>query len=194
MDETQSSAITLLLSKIENGESEAFDALYNLVYNELKNLAAIQRARWDGDFTLNTTALVHEAYEKLVKTPNKQWEDHKHFYRVAAKAMRQVLYTHAEGKMAQKRGGDVKKISLDGDIFEDGFSMSENRILEVITMEQAMQKLEEISPRECNIVEYRFYLGLNVDETAKIMQLGTATIKRGWAFARAWLYKELNTQ
>lgn len=189
MTQQDASAVTNLLSRLENGDTKAFNELYWLVYTELKGLAAIQRARWQNDFTINTTALVHEAYEKLFKTPNKKWEDPRHFYSVAGKAMRQILFSYAESKAAIKRGGNVKKISI-----EEGlgiFEFTEDRTLEVIAMETAMKKLDKISPREAQIVECRFYLGLSVEETSNMLDISTATVKRGWAMAKAWMYDEL---
>lgn len=191
MTSSDPTGIHRLLSRIKEGDAEAFNALYNKVYTELKMLATKQRAQWNGDFTLNTTALVHEAYEKIVKSPNKSWENEKHFYRVAAKAMRQILYTYAESKRAHKRGGDVKRVLLEDATPGTDITFSSDRAHEVISMEEAMIKLEEISPREAQIVEYRFYLGLTVEETANILGVGSATVKRGWAMAKAWLYKEL---
>lgn len=193
MTQTKSSAVIQLLQEVEAGNIQAFNQLYHLVYGELKRMAAQQRARWDGDFTINTTALVHEAYEKMVKSPGKAWDDRRHFYSVAAKAMRQILYTYAERSQAKKRGGDVKKVSLEDEaqIFDGVFNFSESRILDVLAMEEAMKKLEEISPREANIVEYRFYLGMSVEETAKMLNIGSATVKRGWVMAKAWLYSEI---
>ena len=193
MTRTATSTISRLLKEVDAGDAQAFNQLYHFVYEELKHLAASQRARWDGDFTLNTTALVHEAYEKLVKTPNQSWDDRRHFYSVAAKAMRQILYTYAEGKQAKKRGGDARKVSLAEDerLFDGLFSFSENRLLDVLAMEEAMKKLEQVSPREARVVEYRFYLGMSVEETAKLLNIGPATVKRGWRMAKAWLYSEL---
>ncbi len=193
MTQSKTAAVVHLLNKIDDGDTQAFNQLYNVVYEELRTLAAVQRARWDGDFTINTTALVHEAYEKLVKASGKSWEDRKHFYSVAAKAMRQILYTYAESKNAKKRGGDAKKVSLSDniEIFDGMFEVSENRLLDVLAMEGAMKKLEEISPREAQIVEYRFYLSMSVEETAKMLGIGPATVKRGWVMAKAWLYNEL---
>ncbi len=107
--------------------------------------------------------------------------------------MRQILYTYAEGKKAKKRGGDAQKVSLTAEIemFDGMFDVLENRLLDVLAMEEAMKKLEEISPREAQIVEYRFYLNMSVEETAKMLNIGTATVKRGWVMAKAWLYNEL---
>ena len=191
--DAQAVAATKLLDRLKTGDKQAFNELFNLVYDQLKQLAAIQRAQWDGDYTLNTTAILHEVYEKLIRAPNKEWESRQHFYRVAAKAMRQILYTYAVQKQAQKRGGHIEKISLEEDGVYDGtFSFSDERALEVIEMENAMKELEEISPREAAIVEYRFYLGLSVEETGKMLDISAPTVKRGWAMARAWLYDRLN--
>jgi len=193
MNTHRASSVTQLLNEVKEGDAESFKKLYGLVYDEMKKIAEFQRANWEGDFTINTTALVHETYEKLVKDPAKNWTNRKHFYRVAAKAMRQILFTYAEHKNAIKRGRDTQIILLDreDEAFNGVFDFSERRLLDILAMERAMQKLEAISPRETQVIEYRFYLGLNVQETGKLMDISTATVKRSWSFAKAWLYNEL---
>ncbi len=191
--EDQTGDITRHLHAIEAAEGPAFARLFSLVYNEMYRIAAAQRARWNGDFTLNTTALVHEVYEKLSRSPNPGWESRAHFFAVAARAMRQVLYTYAEQKNALKRGGEVQRVSLDDEEREPAgdVTFSDEQSLQLMAMEDALRRLEAHSPRESRIVECRFYLGLSVEETAEAMGISTATVKRGWAVAKAWLYNEI---
>lgn len=174
------------------GDTPDFRTLFEQVYAEMHRIAAAQRARWQGDFTINTTGLVHEVYEKLSRAPNPGWQDPAHFFAVAARAMRQVLYTYAEQKNAQKRGGNYQKISLE-DLHDAGasFTFSDDQALQLLALEDALQRLEKHSPRESRIVECRFYLGLSVEETAEMLGVSTATVKRGWAVAKAWLYNEI---
>jgi RNA polymerase sigma factor (TIGR02999 family) len=178
---------------IPEGDEQAFRALFAKVYSEIHHMAAAQRARWVGDFTINTTGLVHEVYEKLSRSPNTGWRDRAHFFALAAKAMRQVLYTYAEQKNAQKRGGEVRKISLDDEatVGTGIFTFSDDQAIQLLALEDALRGLERHSPRESRIVECRFYLGLSVEETAEMLGISTATVKRGWAVAKAWLYNEI---
>ncbi|MEZ4702750.1 MAG: ECF-type sigma factor [Rhodothermales bacterium] len=177
----------------EAGDEDALGELFEAVYTEMHRLAAVQRARWVGDFTINTTALVHEVYEKLSRAPSPGWSSRGHFFALAAKAMRQVLYTYAEQKNAQKRGGELIKFSLeDGEYETRGvFTFSDDQALHLIALEDALRRLEQHSPRESRIVECRFYLGLSVEETAEMLKISPATVKRGWAVAKAWLYNEI---
>jgi RNA polymerase sigma factor (TIGR02999 family) len=184
--------ITRRLREAEAGNDRAFGDLFQAVYGEMHRLAAIQRGRWAGDFTINTTALVHEVYEKLAHARHPGWVDRRHFFAVAARAMRQILYTYAEQKRAQKRGGDLQFVSLEDDEREHGsFQFTDAQALHLLAMEDALRRLEQHSPRESRIVECRFYLGMDVEETAEALGISTATVKRGWAVAKAWLYNEI---
>lgn len=180
------SDVTRLLQDAASGDSAAFDHLYELVYDELVRLArAVRRA--GAPETLNTTSLVHEAYFKLVDTPGKlQWNDRKHFFAVAARAMRQVLVNAARDKMAQKRGGGLLPITLDD---QDFASIVEPEAF--LSLHEALDRLETISKRQARIIEYRFFAGLTVSETAEALDVSERTVKRDWRFARAWLGTEL---
>lgn len=180
------SDVTSLLHDAASGDSTAFDRLYGLVYDELVRLARAVR-KGGAPATLNTTSLVHEAYFKLVDTPGKlQWNDGRHFFAVAARAMRQVLVNAARDKMAQKRGDGQLPVSLDD---EDFASMVQPE--EFLALHEALDRLEAISKRQARIIEYRFFAGLTVQETAQALEVSERTVKRDWRFARAWLGMEL---
>lgn len=186
-------SITHLLQQLQEGHREAFNQLFEIVYPELLILAKKQRHRWKGDYTLNTTALVHETYQKLVGASAPEWENRRHFFRVATRAMRHILVNYAERKNAQRRGGEIAKVTLENDelLIEHVFNISEERALRLLSIDDALKRLETISKREAEIVEFRFFADMSVKDTAEIMGLSEATVKRGWAMAKAWLYTEL---
>jgi len=165
--------------------AEARDALYERVYDELHRVARAHRRRWAGNDTLNTTAVVHEAYLKLVGGEGR-YEDRAHFLAVASKAMRQVLYTYAERQAAQKRGGGVAALPLD-----EAAVVPEARAEEVVALEEALSRLERADARAAAVVECRFFGGLSVEETAAALGTSARTVRRDWAAARAWLFGEL---
>ncbi|MEM6337430.1 MAG: sigma-70 family RNA polymerase sigma factor, partial [Bacteroidota bacterium] len=156
-----------------------------LVYERLHVMARQQRGRLGAGETLNTTALVHEAYLRLVGQDG-AWADRSHFYGTAAKAMRHILIDHARRKTAAKRGGDNVHVPLD-----DVIVMSEERAGELIVLDEALSKLEAVDPRRSQIVECRFFAGLSIKETAEIMDISTATVSREWRVAKAWLFREM---
>lgn len=178
--------VTLLLEAIGEGDPDARDRLFHLVYEELHALAKMQRGRWDGNRTLNTTALVHEAYLKLVRQEEAQWEDRRHFFRVAARAMRHVLVNYARDQKAAKRGGDALRVPLDrvNPVAEDAAD-------EVIAINDLLEQLEQKHARQRQVVECRFFAGLSVKETADVLGISASTVKRDWRFASAWLRRAL---
>jgi RNA polymerase sigma factor (TIGR02999 family) len=182
-----------LLADLRAGDRHAVDRLFPLVYHELHTLAAQQRRRWDGDDSLNTTALVHEAYLRLSGTPVQAWEDGPHFLAVAARAMRQVLIDYAKRRRAGKRGGGQQRVALHeievalrngGDAGEAGSDA-------LLALEEALLRLEAHDARQSSIVECRFFGGMSIQDTAVALGISPATVKRGWAMAQAWLYREL---
>ncbi|HMB90755.1 MAG TPA: sigma-70 family RNA polymerase sigma factor [Rhodothermales bacterium] len=188
------SQVTQLLAAYCNGRQEAFDQLLPLVYNQLHKMARQQR-RSRRDYTLNTTALVHEAYIKLVKHPDPAWENRSHFFRVAAKAMRQILVDYAKAQLAAKRGGDAPRLSLNrtGEFpLEERIQLSDERTEEMLTVDAALKRLAEFDERLSQIVELRYFAGFTIAETAEAMDLSPTTIKREWTTARAWLFRELH--
>jgi RNA polymerase sigma factor (TIGR02999 family) len=180
--------ITARLRSAGAGDREALNEVFELVYEELRHRARAQRRRWSGDETLDTTALVHEAYLKLVDQSSASWNDRAHFLAVAARAMRHVLVNYAEQRRAAKRGGGAKHVLLD-----DHNPVSEEVAEEVLALHEALDRLAAASERQARVVEARFYAGLSIDETADALGISPATVKRDWALASAWLHREIKT-
>lgn len=185
--------VTRLLASVETGDARALDALFPLVYEELRSLARKQRQRWQGDYTLNSTALVHEAYLKLVDQDGASFKSRGHFMAVASKAMRHILINYAEQQRAQKRGGDVPKVSFEEmrEVLGGSIAMTEERAEDFVLLDLALKKLEQQSERQSRIVECRFFGGLTIADTAAALGLSPATVKRGWTMAQAWLHREM---
>jgi len=186
-------SVARLLGDLRDGRREAFDELFPLVYQELRELAHWQRSAWKGQDTLNTTALVHEAYLKLVDQRRATWDTEAHFLAAAAKAIRHILINYARDRRAQKRGGGWQRVSLSEPALDSGSASAglpwEDR---VVALDDALQRLAGLSERQCRIVECRFFGGMTVQQTALALELSTATVTRGWAMARAWLHRELS--
>jgi RNA polymerase sigma factor (TIGR02999 family) len=180
--------ITQLLKGVQRGDRSAFDRLLAVVYEELKRVAQRQMRRERAGHTLDTTALVHEAYLKLVDQSEAVWQDRAHFFGVAARAMRQVLIDHARRRVAQKRGGGWERATLDEDLLGEQAPMEE-----LVALDDALERLGQLDPRLVQVVEYRFFGGLTEEETAALLGITTRTVQRDWAKARAWLHKELYT-
>ena len=177
-------AVTGLLHAAGEGDRGALDALFARVYDELHAIA--HRVRGGGAAqTLNTTALVHEAYLKLVPSSFRDYRDREHFFRVAARAMRQVLLNAARAGRAQKRGGGPA-VTL-----EDGAHAAAVRPEELIARDEALERLSALDPRAAEIVELRYFAGLSVEETAAVLGVSAPTVKRSWRTARAWLLREI---
>lgn len=179
------SDITRLLDKAAEGQSQAFDQLLPMVYDELRKIAQRQRHRHRPYETLNTTALVHEAFLKLTGRSDANWESQVHFFRTASRVMRDVLVDYARRQRAAKRGGGEAPASLED--FEDLPAMNADEVLGVA---EALERLENLDPRQAGIVELRYFVGLNVEETAEVLEISPRTVKREWATARAWLQRE----
>lgn len=178
--------VTRLLRAAGGGEKAALEDLLSLVYRELRRVAERQIRRERPGHSLGASGLVNEAYLKLVDQAQVDWQSREHFFAVAARAMRQVLVDYARKRNAEKRGGDWNRTSLDGKGI--GFHTPPEDLL---ALDQALDRLDQISARMRQVVEYRFYCGLTEDETAELLGVTTRTIQREWAKARAWLYKEL---
>jgi RNA polymerase sigma factor (TIGR02999 family) len=192
---TRRDSVVKLLEDLRDGRHEALDELFPLVYQELRELAHRQRSAWTGDDTLNTTALVHEAYLKLVDQRAATWDTEAHFLAAAAKAIRHILINYARDRRAQKRGGGWQQVSL-SEQSVDGASAPAASAWEdrVVALEEALQRLAGLSERQCRIVECRFFAGMTVEQTALALGLSTASVTRGWAMARAWLRRDLGDQ
>ncbi len=190
--------VTRLLADLERGDQAALDELFALIYDELKELARRQRHRWRGDYTLNTTALVHEAYVRLLGQRRVRAESRAHFRSLAARAMRHILCNYARDRGALKRGGGVTVVALgpDGEASPDEIPDVDQRwrLLEtLVTLDDALRRLEEVDPRGSRIVECRFFGGMTTEETAVALEISPRTVKRGWVIAQAWLHREMES-
>jgi RNA polymerase sigma factor (TIGR02999 family) len=181
-----SGQITRLLSAVRSGDQNALDLVFNMVYRELHTAARRQLARARPGQTLNTTALVHEAYLKLVGSAHAEWSDRSHFLAVAAKAMRQIIIDYARWASRKKRGGGVQRITLDSIDVAD-----EERAGELVALDAALTRLESFSDRLARLVELRFFAGLSVEETADALGVAPHHIKRDWRKARAFLLQDM---
>lgn len=182
--------ITTLLKRWQAGDRQALDEVTPLVYRELHQMASRYLSRERPDQTLQSTALVHEAFLKLVDQKRVDWQSRSHFFGLAARLMRRILVDHARHTRRIKRGGHQQKVQLE-DAPELGASGPDPA--DLITLDRAMEELERFDPRQCRIVELRFFAGLSVEETADAMTLSPATIKREWSIARAWLYQRMSS-
>ena len=178
-------SVTRLLHAASRGEPDALDEVFPLVYGELQRLARKVRSGRAGD-TLNTTALVHEAYLKLVRTDDVAWNGRQHFFRVAARAMRQVLVRDATRRRTAKRGGGQVAVSLDEALH--GGTMADD---DVLALDEALGRLEALDARQAAVVEIRFFTGLTLEETAQALDVSVPTVSRDWRMARAWLARAL---
>ena len=191
LDERQR-AVAELLEELGRGNREAVDQLFAILYDELKELAGRQRRRWQGNYTLNTTALVHEAYVKLVGQTEVEVEGRAHFRALAARVIRHILCDYARDRTTQKRGGGLERLPLDEVLAHpnrDGFSEEHSATL--VALDDALGRLEQVSPRQSKVVECRFFGGLTIDETAAAVGTSPRTVKRDWAMAQAWLHNEM---
>ncbi len=192
MTQPSHDTVTRLLVAAQEGDRLALNELFPLIYEELHAVAQRQRRGWHGDYTVNTTALVHEAYLKLTDQSNLDWKNRAHFFGVAARAMRQILIDYARKRKAQKRGGDVSKVSFDEmKLIEGKIRLSDERADALVALDEALKQLEKISERQSRIVECRFFGGLTIEETAAALEISTATVKRSWSRAQVWLYQEM---
>jgi RNA polymerase sigma factor (TIGR02999 family) len=179
--------ITDLLIAASGGDRQAMDRLIPVVYDELRRIAHRELAGERANHTLNTTALVHEAYLRLAILDRIEWKGRAHFFGLAARLMRQILVNHAVSKRAQKRGG-AKRTQVP---LEEIVQLPETYSEELIALDAAMKRLEGHSERSTRVVECRFFGGLNIEETAAALEVSPATVKRDWEVARAWLNREL---
>lgn len=179
------SEITRLLEEYTNGNREVLDELLPIVYNELRRLAHSYLARERQGVTLQTTALVHEAYMKLIDQHSVDFRNRAQFFALSAQAMRRILIDNARRHKAEKRGSGMK-VSLE-DVAEVAHKVDDR----LIELDMALQELEEFDPAQAKIVELRYFGGMTVEETAEVMKISTATVKREWTMARAWLYEKV---
>lgn len=191
-DATGTGTVTRLLAELERGDREALDAVFPIVYAELRRIAHRQRREWSGDETLGTTALVNEAYLKLVDAEHLGTRTRAHFLRVAAMAMRQIMCNYARDRQVEKRGGNAPVVPLDA-VRENaiGPAISPSHADTLADLDDALTRLERTDPRLGQIVECRFFGGLSIEDTAGALGISPATVKRDWALARSWLYREM---
>lgn len=186
----QSQTVTRLLESIASGDRSAADQLLPLVYDELHALAEAVFRRERADHTLQPTALVNEAYMKLVGQSSLKFDGRKQFLALASKAMRNILVDHARGRNRQKRGGDQQRVALTA----VGAEASEPSVIDMVALDDALQRLAELDPRKSKLVELRFFGGLTSDEAAEVLGIARSTAADDWRMARAWLHRELRTE
>jgi RNA polymerase sigma factor (TIGR02999 family) len=177
---------TVLMQAAADGDHSAAARLLPLVYQQLRGAAQLRMAGERADHTLQATALVHEAFVKLVGERDIPWQNRRHFYVAAADAMRQILLDHARGRGRQKRGGGGRRVPLSVADVAESWSIDE-----ALSLDQALQKLEQAEEGIADVVRLRFYAGLSIDQTASVLCVSPATVKRRWAFGRTWLYREI---
>ncbi|MDQ4120796.1 MAG: sigma-70 family RNA polymerase sigma factor [Acidobacteriota bacterium] len=182
----QPEEVTNLLKAMSAGESQAPEKLLPIVYEDLRRLAGVYLSNERTDHTLQATALVHEAYIRLVDWQNVSWQNRAHFFAVAAQVMRRILVDHARRKKAEKRGGFGRRLALD-----DAVSFPEKKDVDLVALDDALELLEKSDARQAKIVELRFFGGLTIEETAEVLKISPATVKNEWTFAKAWLRVEL---
>ncbi|HLM01242.1 MAG TPA: sigma-70 family RNA polymerase sigma factor [Pyrinomonadaceae bacterium] len=180
--------VTELLIRWKNGERDALERLFTLIYGELQKIARRQLRGESADHTLQTTALVNEAYLKLIDQTRVEWQNRAHFFGVAAQAMRRILIDYARARISDKRGSGALAVSLDD---AGTLDISDERAAELVMLDEALKKLAEKDPERSRIVELRYFGGLSVEETAEVTGTSVSTVMRDWRVAKAWLFKEL---
>lgn len=189
MEDHPQTQITQLLKQWQEGDGAALESLMPLVYGELRRLASSYLRRERPDHTLQSAALVNEAYLRLVDQNQTQWQNKAHFFGIAAQMMRRILADHARGHNAVKRGAGLPTLELN-----DAIAQAQERKIDLLGLEEALQKLEKLDPQQGKIVELRFFGGLSIEDTANVLGVSPATVKRHWSVARAFLFRELGAR
>lgn len=179
-------SVTQLLQRWNNGDREALDKLMPLIYEELRRMARRYMGQQNPGHTLQSTALIHEAYLRLVKQKDKHFQNRAHFFGVAAQAMRHILVDYARARNATKRGGHARPVSL-----EEAALVTQERAAELIAFDEALKELESLSTRQGRVVELRYFGGLTVEETAAVLEVSPETVMRDWSMAKTWLHRAL---
>jgi len=182
-----SSEVTELLVRWRGGDREALDALLPLVYDELRRIARHYLQGERSGHTLQSTALVNEAYVRMVAQDFPEWQSRAHFFAVAAQLMRQILVDYARSHRASKRGGNVYKVTLD-----EAEGQPVKTDVDILALDEALKELAEMDPQQSRVVELKFFAGLSIEHTAEVLGVSPSTVKRDWVTARAWLYRELD--
>ncbi len=179
--------ITEMLRELSDGKQSALNALLPFVYDELRRQAARFLRRERIGHTLQTTALIHETYLKLIDQQEVNWQNRAHFFGIAAQAMRRILIDHAKARHREKRGGAGENLPLE----EAAFVVSGEKSVDLIALDDALIRLEDFAPRQANIIELRYFGGLSVEETAEVLHISPTTVKSDWKTAKAWLYQQI---
>jgi RNA polymerase sigma-70 factor (ECF subfamily) len=182
--------LTGLLIEWGQGDKAALDRLTPLVYDEIRRIAHRYVQRERGGQTLQTTALVHEAYLRLAGSANIAWQNRTHFFAVTAQVMRHILIDHARRRHYVKHGGEVQRVAFEL-VTKEAAVMSEPRAAELLALDEALNELAKLDPRKSRVVELRYFGGLSIEETAEVLQVSTMTVRRDWRVAKAWLYKKV---
>jgi len=182
-----SNPVTALLVRWREGDRKALDALIPLVYSELRRLARYYLQQERSDHTLQSTALVHEAYMRLAGQDPPQWQNRAHFFGIAAHIMRQILVEYARGRGAAKRGGNSSRLT-----FDEALDLPLPQDVDVIALDKALTELSEMDEQQGRIVELRFFAGLTIEDTSEALGISPATVKRDWITARAWLHRAIS--
>ena len=193
MGDARQHVLDRLLLELKAGNREAFSELLPLVYDELHHIASRQRQQWDGEETLNTTALIHEAYLRLADQTAPEWQSSPHFLAVASTAMRHILIDYAKRRRAAKRGGAQERVPLhevEAALADTG-NVDAARSAALIALDKSLRRLEEHNPRQSRIVECRFFGRMTIADTATALGIAPATVGRDWTVAKAWLYRDL---
>ncbi len=185
-DKDAQGQVTVLLGQLGAGDRAAADPLLDLIYGELRGLAGRHMAGEKAGHTLGATGLVHEAYLKLVAQDRVDWKSRAHFMGVAALAMRRILINHAKAKLADKRGAGMVAATFDEQVFGPEVAAHD-----LVRLDEALTELATLSPRQAEVVTYRFFVGLGYDEIAEVMGVSAPTVRRDWRFARAWLLRAM---
>ena len=188
MPTPSSHQVTQLLADWSRGDQTALDKLLPLVHEELRRLAHHYMSRESPGHTLQTTALVNEAYVRLVDQKEFQWQNRAHFFAVAAQVMRHILIDHARARSRAKRGGKAQRVPL-----EEAIVMSPERASELLALDEALSELEKVDARRSKVVELRYFGGLSIEETAEVLKVNPTTVNRDWRWAKAWLYKAVTS-
>ncbi len=186
---TSPQAVTQLLVDWGNGDRQALEKLTPLVYQELKRLATRHLRRERREHTLQSTALVHEAWLRLIDQNHVHWQNRAQFFGIAAEMIRRILIDHARNRQAAKRGDGAIKLSLD-----EALGAPDRRDFDLVALDDALKDLGKLDPKQGQLVELRFFAGLSIEESAEVLGVSPATVKREWAVAKAWLYRELSAR
>ena len=180
--------ITQILQKWSDGDSASLDELIPHVYSELHRLARRALIKNSGHATVQTTALVHEAYLRLIDVKQVNWQNRAHFYAVSANLMRNILVDFARQRLSQKRGGDFQHVEMD-----EALNFSFNKSANLVALDETLKELARLSDRQARVVELKFFGGLTEEEISEVLKISPATVRRDWQVARAWLHRELTT-